>query len=513
MTNQGAEGNSGGEHWKRWTLVAMILCSGVVFLQSSVINVALPKMGQALQTGLSGLQWIVDGYILTLSALLILGGSLGDRYGRCRTMTVGLFGFGLTSIVCGVAPTAEWLIGARVLQGVAGALLVPGSLAIIRDIYVDREARGEAIGQWSGWSGIVTVIGPLVGGWLVTNLSWRWVFFVPLPVLAAAIWLMFNQVPESRAENPPDRVDWLGALLVTMGLGGLAYGLIEGPAIGWTSAGVLIGLVGGAVSLVLFPFVEGRQREPMVPLQLFESRNFNGANLATLGVYFALQGTTFFVVLYLQNVMGYSALAAGMVLAPMSLVLLLLSPVFGRLAGERGPRLFMTVGPLGCAAGLLLFTRLSRDAAFWTEVLPAVLVFGLGMSATVAPLTQTVMSAVADEHSGIAAAFNNAASRVARLLAVAGLGVVVSVSFGRAIESRTEGLSLSPASADAVQEMVDEPTGSFDVGNLSEEAREAVTAAYTVAFRRAMVASGVMAAAGGIVAGLIVRNRPSEDAE
>ncbi len=491
---------------KRWTLVAMILCSGIVFLQSTVINVALPSLGRDLDTGLSGLQWIVDGYILTLSALLILGGSLGDRYGRRRVMTIGLVGFGATSIACGLAPTTGWLIGARILQGVAGALLVPGSLAIVRDVYTDREARGEAIGQWSGWSGIVTVIGPLVGGWLVDNLSWRWVFFVAVPIIAVAVWLMLSQVPESRADDPPERLDWLGALLVTMGLGGIAYGLIEGPVVGWTAPGVLIGLVGGVLSLGVFPFVEAGKDEPMVPLRLFRSRNFTGANLTTLGVYFALQGTSFFVVLYLQNVIGYSALVAGLVLAPTSLLLLVLSPIFGRLSGERGPRLFMTVGPLVCAVGLLLFARLGPDVGFLTHVLPATIVFGLGMSATVAPLTETVMSAVSEEVSGIAAAFNNVASRVAGLLAVAGLGVVVSLTFRSVVASRTEELSLEPSASQAIERVAEEPTGAFDVEALSPPAREVVSSSYSVAFRRAMVVSAAMAAAGGVVAGLMIRD-------
>lgn len=422
---------------KRATLVAMILCSGIVFLPSTVINVALPSLGRSLDTGLSGLQWIVDGYMLTLSALLILGGALGDRYGRRRMMTIGLIGFGATSVACGLVSSMRWLIASRVLQGVAGALLVPGSLAVIRAVYVDRQARGKAIGQWSGWSGITTVIGPLVGGWLVDSLSWRWIFFIAIPFIAAAVWLMAAHVPETRAENAPRSLGWLGALLVTLGLGGVAYGLIEGPVLGWSHPAVLVGITGGVACLVVFPLVEARKQHSMIPLRLFKSRNFTVANLTTLGVYFALQGTSFFVILYLQNVMGYRAVFAGLVLAPMPLLLLLLSPRFGRLAGERGSRLFMTIGPLLCAVGLLLFTRLDPGASFWTAVLPPVLVFGPAMSVTVAPLTDVVMSAVADEYSGIAAAFNNVVSRVAGLLAVAGLGAVVSLTFNAAIDSRT----------------------------------------------------------------------------
>jgi MFS family permease len=384
---------------------------------------------------------------------------------------------------------------------------------MIRAVYTDREARGEAIGQWSGWSGIVTVIGPLVGGWLVDALSWRWVFFVVVPLIAVTVWLLLAFVPESRSEDAPDRLDWLGAVLVILGLGGIAYGLIEGPVMGWRSAGVLVGLIGGMVSLALFPFVEARKQEPMVPLTLFGHHNFTGANLTTLGVYFALQGTTFFVVLYLQNVMGYSALVAGLVLAPISLLLLVLSPVFGRLSGKFGARLFMTAGPLVCAVGLLLFTRLRADAGFWSEVLPAVVVFGLGMSGTVAPLTDTVMSAVSEAHSGIAAAFNNVVSRVAGLLAVAGLGVVVTLTFNRLIARRIEDLSLSPSTVEAIRRVAEEPTGAFDVEQLPPEAREAVDSSYTAGFRRAMLVSASMAAAGGVLAALTIRDRTSREGE
>jgi len=296
-------------------------------------------------------------------------------------------------------------------------------------------------------------------------------------------------------------------------LGGLIYGLIEGPVAGWSTPAVLAALTVGAVSLILFPFVERRKDKPMVPLGIFRSRNFTGANLTTLGVYFALQGTSFFVVIYLQNVVGYSALTAGLVLAPMSLLLLLLSPIFGRLCNQYGPRWFMTIGPLVCAAGLLLFTRLGPDANFWTDVLPATIAFGLGLSGTVAPLTDTVMSAVSDKRSGIAAAFNNVVSRVAGLLAVAGLGVIVTLTFNAAVENRIDDLSLDPSTVEAIEEVAAEPTGSFDVAELPPEAEEAVTSSYTVAFQRAMIVSAGMAAAGGAVAALTIRNDEQKQEE
>jgi EmrB/QacA subfamily drug resistance transporter len=510
MADRLSDDAAAGHRLKRWTLVAMILCSGIIFLQSTVVNVALPSLGRDLDSGLSGLQWIVDGYILTLAALMIPGGSLGDRYGRRRVMIIGLFGFGTTSMACGLAPTTSWLIGLRILQGVAGALLVPGSLALIRATYDDPEARGEAIGQWAGWSGIVMVIGPLVGGWLVDSLSWRWVFFVVVPLISVAVWLMIRFVPESRSASPPQRLDWLGSLLIILALGGTAFGLIEGPRLGWRQPSVVSALLIGLSSAVVFPFAE-RRPEPMVPLKIFRSRSFAGANLTTLGVYFALQGATFFVVLYLQNMAGYSAVSAGMVLAPISVLMLVLSPAFGRLVGRYGARLFMTIGPMCCALGLLLFTRLDPEAGLWTEVLPAVIVLGMGLSATVAPLTDTVMSSVAEKYSGIAAAFNNVASRVAGLLAVAGLGVVVTLTFNVALASNIEGSRLDASAADTVMSAVEDPTGAFTAAELPPRVREVAVSAYTVAFRRAMLVSAFMAAAGGVAAAVTVgEGRPDK---
>lgn len=496
---------------RRWTLVATILASSVVFLNNSVVNVALPSIDRALGVGLSGLQWIVDGYTLTLAALLILGGSLGDRYGRRRVMLVGLIIFGFTSVACGLAPSFPWLLAARVFQGIGGALMVPGSLAIIRAVYTEDEARGEAIGKWSGWSGITTVLGPLVGGWMVDTLSWRWVFFLGVPIVATAVWLMVRFVPETRNEEA-GRLDWAGAALATTALGGLAYGLIEGPVLGWGATSVVVGLVVGSVTLVLFFLVESRVRHPMVPLKLFRVRNFTGANLTTLGVYFALTGTSFFLVIYLQSVVGYSALMAGLALAPISMLLLLLSSFFGRQAAERGPRLFMTLGPLVVAVGLILISGAGPGANYWTDVLPGVLVLGLGLASTVAPLTDTVMSAVADRHAGIAAAVNNAVSRVAGLIAVAGLGVVLATTFDGALEQQIADLSLSsPARTTLEERIAENPTGQVDTSGLPEEAVGAVEVAYTQAFRRVMLVNAALAGAGGVTAALLIRKKSGEE--
>jgi EmrB/QacA subfamily drug resistance transporter len=492
---------------QRWTLVATILATGIVFLDSTVVNVALPTIDRQLDAGLSGLQWIVDGYVLTLAALLILGGSLGDRYGRRRVMLIGLVGFGAASVGCGLAPSISWLVWARILQGIAGALLIPGSLALLRATFAEGEARGQAIGHWSGWSGITTVIGPLLGGFLVDAFSWRWVFFINVPIVGVATLLLISQVPESRAREARS-LDWAGAGLVTLGLGGLAYGLIEGPVVGWDAPLVIGTLLGGVLVLILFVWVEQRVRYPMVPLDLFRSRNFSAANLTTLGVYFALYGTTFFLVLYVQNVMGYSALEAGLVLAPISLLMLVLSPFFGRLAGRHGPRWPMTAGPLAIGLGLLLFTRIQPDSSYWTGLLPPIVVFGLGLASTVAPLTDTVVSAVPDQHSGVAAAFNNAVSRGAALLAIALLGVVVATTFQTALAPRAAELSLSPAQQQTLAEAAQDPTGAVDVTQLPSTGVDAVNQAYTQALHGAMMLCAVMAILGGLVAVAIIRNPP-----
>jgi EmrB/QacA subfamily drug resistance transporter len=498
---------------QRWTLIATILASTIVFLDGSIVNVALPAIGKGLDTGLSGLQWVVDGYVLTLATLLILGGSLGDRYGRRRMMLAGLVGFGTASMACGLALSTWWLIGTRMLQGAAGALLVPGSLAVIRAAFPPGQERGQAIGRWSGWSGIAAVVGPLLGGWLVDTLSWRWVFFVNVPIIIVTLWLMVRHVPESRDEEAAQRLDWAGVALLILGLGGIAYGLIEGKLLGWSSASVIAGLAVGLVGLAGFLLVEARERNPMLPLSLLESRNFSGANLTTLGVYFALSGTTFFLVIYIQNVMGYPALDAGLMLAPISLIMLVLSPRIGALAGRCGPRLFMSLGPLLIGLGVGLLSRLGPASNIWTQLLPAVSVLGIGLAGTVAPLTDTAVSSVGGSHSGVAAALNNSVSRVASLLAIAGLGVVVSIAFNAELSRRTEGLSLSPSATAALNRAAQNPTGASPVTHIPPQAENALKAAYTQGFHWAMLANALMAGAAGLIAALVIRNpsRPAQE--
>jgi len=489
---------------KRWTLIAMILASGIVFLDGSVVNVALPAIDRSLGAGLSGLQWIVNGYTLTLAAFLILGGSLGDHYGRSRIMLIGLLGFGLASILCGVAPQTGGLIGARLAQGLAGALVVPGSLAILTAIHSDKEERGRAIGAWSGASGITTVLGPFVGGWLVDSLSWRWVFFINVPFIAVAAWLIWRYVPETRDPEAPRRLDWPGALLAIVGLGGVAYGLTEGPNLGWRTPIVLGSLVGGVAALLAFVAVEARSKAPMLPLGLFRSRVFAGTNLATLGIYAALSGMSFFLTLYLQNTLGYSALAAGSSLFPLSIIVFALSSRFGQLAGRYGPRSFMAGGAFLTAGALLLLLRVGPGVSYWTTIFPAILVLGLGLAMIVAPLTTAVMGAVPSRNAGIASAINNVASRVAGLLAIAAIGVLVSLTFGLTLDAQTRDLPQPPTITAQLNAARRDPSGARTAPDLDPAVAAAISTAATAGFHRAMLASAILAAFGGLAAALTV---------
>lgn len=491
-----------------WTLITMVLASSIVFLDGTVINVALPRIDQELSAGLSGLQWIVDSYLVTLAALLILGGSLGDHYGRKRWMLIGLIAFGIASVGCGLAPTTGWLIVARAAQGVAGALLVPEALAIITALFPAGEARGQAIGTWSAWTGIATVLGPLLGGWLVDTASWRWVFFINVPLIALAIFLLLRYVPETRDEEAKGNLDWLGATLLVVALAGLTYGLIEGPSLGWTTPLVLAGLVVGTIALVLFLITEARVENPMMPLSLFRSRTFSGANLATLGIYFALGGTTFFFVIYLQNVMGYSALQAGFSLLPISIIMFTLSRYVGKLAGRSGSRLFMTVGPLVVAAALLLLLRLQPDSNYWTVILPVALVLGAGLVITVAPLTTAVLSAAPAHSAGIASAINNVVSRIANLLAVALLGAVVTLTFNATLAGRAEGAS--PEVRAALEQAGENQTGAQADEAMPPEAAQLIAESHTVAFHRVMLICAVLAALGGAISFFTIRDTPGE---
>ncbi|WP_046470878.1 MFS transporter [Allosalinactinospora lopnorensis] len=410
----------------RWVLLATVLGSGLAFLDASTVNVALPAIGGDLDADVAGLQWVLNAYTLALAALIPLGGSLADRFGRRRLFQIGVVWFALASLLCGLAPTAETLVFARGFQGVGGALLTPGSLAILQASFV-REDRARAIGAWSGLSGIAAALGPIFGGWLIDALSWRWIFLTNLPLVAVVLLVTARHVPESRDPEAPRRFDVPGAVLVAAGLGSLSWALISAGEGGFGAA--QLGLAAaGVAALAAFVAVEARSRHPMLPLWLFASRQFSAANIVTLAVYAALAGMLFLLVIYLQQVAGYSALAAGAALLPITVLMLLFSARAGQLAERIGPRWPMTVGPLIMAGGMLLLLRMGPDGTYWDTVLPAVLVFGSGLALTVAPLTATVLAGVPERHSGLASAVNNALSRGAGLIAVAVLPLAAGIS-------------------------------------------------------------------------------------
>jgi EmrB/QacA subfamily drug resistance transporter len=414
-------------------LLATVLGSGIAFLDATVVNVALPTIGEELDTGISGLQWVVNAYTLTLSGFLLLGGSLGDHYGRRRVFVVGVVWFAVASLLCGAAPNAEALIAARALQGIGGALLTPGSLAIIEASF-RPEDRGPAIGAWSGLGGVTAAIGPFLGGWLVQAASWRLIFLINLPLAALVVWVAQRHVPESRDPGAAPGIDYAGAALAAAGLAGVVYALTDGPALGWTSAPIVLAGVAGVAALVAFVVWERHSRHPMLPLDVFASRQFTAANLVTFVVYGALGGSLFLLPIQLQRVVGFSPLAAGLALAPVTLVLLLLSSRAGRLSARIGPRLPMTLGPLLVAAGFVLYTRIGPGSDYLTDILPGMLVFAFGLTLTVAPLTATVLAAAPAEHIGVASAVNNDVARTAGLLAVAVLPVAAGISGADALE-------------------------------------------------------------------------------
>ena len=419
-----------GTRTGRWVLASTVLGSGVAFLDATIVNVALPRIQTGLGASLSDLQWVLDAYLLTLGALILVGGALGDLLGRRRVFLVGLVGFGLASVACGLAPTPVTLIAARAVQGVAGALLVPGSLAIITAGFEPAD-RGRAIGAWSGLASVSTALGPFAGGYLVDVASWRWAFFVNVPLITAAIIAAVRHVPESTALAPSghrlsEYLDVRGGLTAVVGLALLIYPLIEATRLAAALIAVL--LAAGAAALWLFVVVERRQRLPMLPLELFRSRTFTVANLITLAVYGGLGAALFLLSLELQNRLGYSAFDAGAALLPLTVLLLLLSSRVGALLPRIGLRLPLTVGPLLAGVGLLLLVRVHPGASYAGSVLPGVLVFALGMCLVVAPVTTAALASVDEAHSGAASGVNNAAARIAGLVAVAVLPLAAGLS-------------------------------------------------------------------------------------
>jgi EmrB/QacA subfamily drug resistance transporter len=408
---------------QRLILIVSILASFVAFLDGSVVNVALPAIARGLGGGLAVQQWVVDGYLLTLGSLILIAGSLSDLFGRKRVLMYGLIGFLVASLLCALSPTSGVLIAARALQGAAGALLVPSSLALIISSF-SGAAQGKAIGTWTAWTGISFLIGPLVGGALVDAGSWRLVFAINVIPILLTLWLM-QQLSLKADGKPGQHVDWAGAVLCTLGLTGAVYALIEQPNFGWGSAFTWIPLIGGLVLLGVFGWYESRAKSPMLPLELFRIRNFTIGNLATIAIYAALSVATFIIVVFVQQVGHYTALEAGMSLLPVTGLMFVLSPRFGALSGKYGPRWFMAAGPILAAAGFFWMLHVNQQVNYWTQLLPGILLFGIGLSMTVAPLTSAVLGSIRPEHAGIASAVNNAISRIAGLVAVAAIGLIV----------------------------------------------------------------------------------------
>ncbi|MGN9813258.1 MFS transporter [Micromonospora sp. BQ11] len=421
----------------RGTLLAAVLASGMVFLDSTVVNVALPRLGRDLGATVAGLQWTVNGYLLMLAAFVLLGGALGDRFGRRRIFLLGVVWFTLASLLCGLAQDTNQLIAARFLQGAGGALLTPGSLSVLQASF-HPDDRARAIGAWSGLSGVSTALGPFVGGLLIDALSWRWIFFLNVPLAVLVVLAALRWVPESRDEEASRtegpgrrrrRFDVAGALLGAVALAGITYALIDAPARGFDSVPVVVAALVGVVGAVVFVLLERRRGDSaMLPTGLFGSRLFSVLNIFTVAVYAALGGFTFFLAVYLQNVVGWSAFLTGISLLPMTVLLLVGSARAGALSARIGPRLPLTIGPVVAALGLVLLRGVDPGAAYWRDVLPGVLLFGAGLTLVVAPLTASVLAAVEDRFAGVASGFNNAASRAGGLLAVAALPLLVGLS-------------------------------------------------------------------------------------
>ncbi len=492
-----------------WILAATIIGSAMAFIDSTVVNVALPQIQTRLDATAVDAQWIVEAYALFLAALILVGGSLGDHYGRRRIYSLGVAIFALASVACGIAQDPGQLIISRAIQGIGGALLVPGSLAIISASF-EGEARGKAIGTWSGFSGITATLGPVLGGYLVENVSWRAAFFINVPLAALVLLLVARHVPESR---DPDarKLDVPGAVLATLGLGGIVYGLIESTSRGFGDSLVLLALALGTVSLVAFVLLERRVREPMMPLSLFKSRNFSGANLLTLLLYAGLGGSLYFLPFNLIQVHGYSATAAGAAFLPFIFVTFLLSRWAGGLVTRYGAKLPLVVGPLVAACGFVLFALPGTEGSYWTTFFPAVLVQGLGMALVIAPLTTTALNSVEGRHSGLASGVNNAVSRTAGLLAIPVLGILVFVAFSGGLDGRLEGLGL-PAEARGQLEAQKVDLAAAEVpGGLSEEqaarVEEVVDESFVGAFRLIMLVSAGLAAASAVAAAVLIEGK------
>jgi len=484
--------------------------TAVVSVDSTVVNVALPAIRDDLGGGLAGQQWISNAYLLTLSSLILVAGSLGDLFGEKRIYVLGVAGFGVASVLCAVAPTIELLVGARALQGVFGALLTPAGLAVIATTFPPEE-RGRAVGLWTAWGGIGIVAGPLIGGQLVDSASWRWIFAINIPLVIATLWLVARAVPESRPRAGV-KLDLVGAVLCALGLAGFTFGLIEQPLNGWGSGAVAGPLIAGVVLFGAFIVHELRTDHPMLPLGLFGRRNFSVTNAETFLMYAGLSMLFFFLVVFLQQVAGYSALEAGTATLPVTIVMFVLSGRFGALADRHGPHLFLSIGPVIAAAGYALMLRLDANANYFTELLPALLVFALGLSMTVAPLTATVLADADESNAGIASAVNNAIARIAGLIAVAAVGAIISAAI-------RDDIDIPPAASAGVKAALTEarksPFGTPPTAGLSRREAQIVTSevndASLYGFHYAITLGSLLVLLAGLLGAVGLRNPTCRD--
>jgi EmrB/QacA subfamily drug resistance transporter len=494
-----------------WILAATILGSSMAFIDGTAVNLALPALQTNFHATVSDMQWVVEAYALLLAALLLAGGSLGDIYGRKRIYVIGIVIFAAASTWCGIATHMSELIAARAIQGVGGALLVPGSLAIIGASFHKQE-RGKAIGTWSGFTSITTAAGPVLGGFLIEHASWRWAFFINLPLALAVLVLTVRHVPESRNVQAGTTLDWPGVVLVTTGLGGLVYGLIESSRRAWNDPGLIASIALGTSALIAFVAVEAYSRTPLLPLRLFRSRDFSGVNLLTLLLYSALSGLLFFFPLNLIQVQRYSATAAGAALLPMICLMFLLSRWSGGLVDRYGARLPLVIGPVIVAAGFALFARSGTGGSYWTTFFPAVVVLGFGMAASVAPLTTTVMNSVSENYAGTASGINNAVSRLAALLAIAVFGIIMVSGFNRNLSSRLAVLHLESGTLQKIESQR-ERLAAIEIpqdleSDSTAKVRESIDDSFLAGFRLVMFTASGMALLSAGTAWLIIEKKP-----